>query len=262
MTTPICIRGPGLTLELEAYRSRAPGKPSTSSSSFGPCCSRARVLPDLPGRRPAASLMAVCRERCVPSAPRCCSKTTSSTRGSFVRPTTSPTGTRRSTASKKSVRLRDPEDHGLFWQVLKQGDVMGVRQMDGGPRSPPRGESGAVGDAGRRRVPLMRAGKVIGIPTLGPTADGRASPRATTTSSRKSPTWRRPSASPSSSSAPTRSSKTCACSTTSTSSGQRQRLQDPHRADARDGGRGDEGAARQPDAAQRRDGQARHQGGR
>ena len=27
--------------------------------------------------------------------------------------------------------FRIPEDHGLFWQVLKQGDVMGVRQMDG-----------------------------------------------------------------------------------------------------------------------------------
>ena len=69
--------------------------------------------------------------------------------------------------------FRIPEDHGLFWQVLKQGDVMGVRQMDGGPRFPTAwrkwGLSVMQADVW---VPLMRAGKVIGILTLGSTADG------------------------------------------------------------------------------------------
>ncbi len=69
--------------------------------------------------------------------------------------------------------FRIPEDHGLFWQVLKQGDVTGVRQMDGGPRFPTAWRKwGLQVMQADVWVPLMRAGKVIGILTLGPTAEG------------------------------------------------------------------------------------------
>jgi len=75
--------------------------------------------------------------------------------------------------------FRVPEDEGLFWQVLKQGDVTSVRQMDGTPRFPTawRKWNLSVMHADVW-VPLMRAGKVIGILTLGPTADGTRIPES------------------------------------------------------------------------------------
>ncbi len=75
--------------------------------------------------------------------------------------------------------FRVPEDEGLFWQVLKQGDVTGVRQMDGSPRFPTAWRKWSLhvmqADVW---VPLMRAGKVIGILTLGATADGTRIPES------------------------------------------------------------------------------------
>ncbi len=73
--------------------------------------------------------------------------------------------------------FRVPEDEGLFWQVLKQGDVTGVRQMDGTPRFPTawRNWNLAVMEADVW-IPLMRAGKVIGILTLGPRTDNTRIP--------------------------------------------------------------------------------------
>lgn len=75
--------------------------------------------------------------------------------------------------------FRVPEDDGLFWQVLKQGDVMGVRQMDGRPRFPTAWRKWHLqvmqADVW---VPLMRAGKVIGILTLGASADGTRIPES------------------------------------------------------------------------------------
>ena len=68
--------------------------------------------------------------------------------------------------------FRVPEDEGLFWQVLKQGDVTGVRQMDGSPRFPTAWRKWNLevlqADVW---VPLMRAGKVIGILALGTQTD-------------------------------------------------------------------------------------------
>lgn len=75
--------------------------------------------------------------------------------------------------------FRVPEDEGLFWQVLKQGDVTGVRQMDGTPRFPTAWRKWNLAAMHADVwVPLMRAGKVIGILTLGATANDARLPES------------------------------------------------------------------------------------
>jgi len=75
--------------------------------------------------------------------------------------------------------FRVPEDDGLFWQVLKQGDVTSVQQMDGKPRFPTAWRKwGLQVMEADVWVPLMRAGKVIGILTLGATVDGSRIPES------------------------------------------------------------------------------------
>ena len=172
--TPSASEVQALTLELEAYRSRALALEHKlfelrALLQSGKGFSQIFQVEDL-----LQAFMAVCRERCdaVSSAVLLEDDLDPDTRQFRVRAYHNIPDRYQALdgVEEELFVFRIPEDHGLFWQVLKQGDVMGVRQMDGGPRFPTAwrkwGLSVMQADVW---VPLMRAGKVIGILTLGPT---------------------------------------------------------------------------------------------
>jgi diguanylate cyclase (GGDEF)-like protein len=75
--------------------------------------------------------------------------------------------------------FRVPADSGLFWHVLRQGEVVGVRNMDNSVRFPTAWRRWRL-DVLRSDVwvPLMREGRVIGILCLGTRTDGTRIPEA------------------------------------------------------------------------------------
>ena len=174
---------PQVFVELEAYRERALALEHQlfelrALLQSGKGFSQIMKVEDL-----LKSFMAVCRERCdsINSAVLLEDDLDPDTRQFRVRAYhnipdryTAPDG-----VEEELFVFRVPEDEGLFWQVLKQGDVTGVRQMDGTPRFPTawRNWSLQVVEADVW-VPLMRAGKVIGILTLGPCHDATRIPES------------------------------------------------------------------------------------
>ena len=174
---------PQVFVELEAYRSRALALEHQlfelrALLQSGKGFSRIMKVEDL-----LHAFMAVCRERCdsVNSAVLLEDDLDPDTRQFRVRAYhnltdryTAPDG-----VEEELFVFRVPEDKGLFWQVLKQGDVTGVRQMDGQPRFPTAWRNWSLQVLGADVwVPLMRAGKVIGILTLGPRSDSRRIPES------------------------------------------------------------------------------------
>ena len=174
---------PQVFVELEAYRERALALEHQlfelrALLQSGKDFSQIMKVEDL-----LNAFMAVCRERCdaINSAVLLEDDLDPDTRQFRVRAYhnipdryTAPDG-----VEEELFVFRVPEDDGLFWQVLKQGDVTGVRQMDGTPRFPTawRNWNLQVVEADVW-VPLMRAGKVIGILTLGPCSDSTRIPES------------------------------------------------------------------------------------
>jgi len=69
--------------------------------------------------------------------------------------------------------FRLPHDQGLLWQLIHQGDVFSVRDMQKRPRFPTAFRKWRIGVLQSDLwVPLMRGGEVLGILTLGECQDG------------------------------------------------------------------------------------------
>ena len=75
--------------------------------------------------------------------------------------------------------FRVPADDGMLWQVLKQGEVLGIRNMDGSVRFPTAWRKWRLDVVPSDVwIPLLRAGRVIGILALGPRSDGSRIPES------------------------------------------------------------------------------------